>query len=389
MNSKKNRQKLNNASTPSGIPTNDITQIYDLPCDEFQTAGQVAEAYGFKLMLNEKPLGVGGFAKVVKARRLDNDSIVAVKIMDISGKSAKKLKIDAKNELFILEKTNHPHIIRVFTHFIVHMKAQQKNSVYIFMKMAENGSLSEFLRQAKTGFQEPHVRKWFAQVVSAVAHMHSNGIAHRDLKLGNILLDQNLDVKVADFGLSRVSYRKKVGTIMSTEFKGTITYMAPEILRIKLEKDKPSDEITDMTEETDKSVLAYNTFFADVWALGVILFTIVNRKYLFDIDKKPEQKVTQEDYVFMYNQQKNFDPHKMVQWSRYWPKKCPEYEDMIKKIFVFDPKARIKITEMCEHPWIVRDINEINDKIKAKLQKEKASPKNAQLTSSAISSQFS
>lgn len=346
------------ASSPSGIPTFDITQIYELPNDEYKTAEDVAFAYGFELLLNEKPLGEGGYAKVIKAKIIDSGTLVAVKIMDISGKNTKRLRMDAKNELFILEKTEHPHIVKVYTHFIVHYKEQQKNCVYIFMRMAESGSLSDYLRQAKYGFPEELVRKMFAQMVSAVAHMHSKGIAHRDLKLGNILLDRHLDVKVADFGLSRVSFRRKTGNIMSVEFKGTITYMAPEILRLKLEK-----ETNEATEDTDRT-LAYNTFYADVWALGVILFTMANRKYLFDIEKKPTQKINREDYISMFNQQKNFSTDKVTQWSRYWDKPSPQYEELIKRIFVFDAEKRIKISEICQHIWIRDEMYAINEKIK-------------------------
>ena len=207
------------------------------------------------------------------------------------------------------------------------------------MQFAENGSLSQLLRQTKQPFDETKAKRLFAQMVSAVSHMHEIGIAHRDLKMGNILLDKNFNVFFTDFGLSRVSYReRRGGTVMSKQYTGTFPYMAPEILVIKT--NKFGDHY-------------YSPFTADVWALGVILYTLINRCYPFGDDKTKPQK--------MIENQLKFETSKAVV-NRY-SKPSHDLEIIIRRIFVFDSKHRIKITELMEQNWIKQEIKIINDKI--------------------------
>lgn len=159
-------------------------------------------------------------------------------------------KASAKNELFIIQRTQHPHIIKLYGHFIVDV--ENVRHVFIFMQFAEGLSLSRYMRLKEVKenmLPEKTCQRFAGQIISAVNHMHSKGIAHCDLKMGNVLLDKDQNCLVADFGLSLVAYRpSKGGTQMSSKFKGTRSYMSPEILLLQ-----------------EYSNVTYNPFTADCW----------------------------------------------------------------------------------------------------------------------------
>ncbi|XP_054162012.1 testis-specific serine/threonine-protein kinase 2-like [Oppia nitens] len=342
------QQALQAASSPSNLPTLDLTIMYDLPDNKYKTVDNIIDYHGFQL-LNEE-LGRGGVGVVYKGRRKIDNSFVAIKVMDISGKYYKSLKADAKNELFVMQKTSHPYIIQIYSHFIVRYTIENITKVYIMMRLAENKSLSEYVRQLTTGMDEIRAKRMFAQIVSAVSHMHSFGIAHSDLKMGNILLDKDMNVLVSDFGLSRVNFReKKGGVIMSTKFMGTVPYMAPEILNLKLKRNTQ-----------------YNPFITDVWALGIILFIIINRYYPFGgenckpgaggrLDKPKQEK---QCFTEMIKKMQSFDKNPSQPFNRYM-KASPEFEDIIRRLFTFNPDKRITIRDLSRHPWISQEIDSI------------------------------
>ena len=144
-----------------------------------------------------------------KAIRTRDNLPVACKRLQMLD-SARRANISAKNELFVMERVDHPHIIKMYQHFIVDFAGTR--FVYIFMQLAEGDSLSVYMRaKVKFGLPEPVCKRMMAEMVTAVNHMHSKGIAHRDLKMGNILLDQNTTCLVSDFGLSRVAFRPSKG----------------------------------------------------------------------------------------------------------------------------------------------------------------------------------
>jgi len=143
---------------------------------------------------------------------------------------------------------DHINIIKLYEHFLIDEK------VYIFLEFASSGTLSEYVRK-RGPLKETKARKWFKQICSGLYHMHSHGISHRgllkflilfffsieltvkifsDLKLGNILIDENRNCKITDFGLSRVSYRKGYGIFYCTSYCGTEPYMEPSSNYFKL-----------------------------------------------------------------------------------------------------------------------------------------------------------
>lgn len=324
--SKSPAQSLKLISSASKITTSDLTQIYRIPNRQFLTIDQVIHANGFKL---GEQIGKGSFATVYKANRVEDPrTLLACKVMNISAMNVKN-RVSAKNELFILEKVCHPHVVRLYKHFII--ECGTSRSVYIFMQFAENQSLSVYMRNQKVGLNEPMAKRVFTQIVSAVDHMHHQGIAHRDLKMGNILLDKCMNCLVADFGLSRVSYRmSKGGTIMSNHFCGTRPYMAPEILLTK------------------KFHVEYDPFIADVWAIGVILFCVLNRTYPFVdgprmVERQMEHNVKMKNTSFPVGE---------------------DLEDLITRLLDPSVERRITLPKTMVHPWCKDEFRSVQDYVR-------------------------
>jgi cell cycle serine/threonine-protein kinase CDC5/MSD2 len=147
-------------------------------------------------------------------------------------------------EIKIHKSLNHPNIVNFQDCF------EDDANVYMTLELCHNGSLMDMLRRRRR-FTEPEARFFMVQLLGACHYMHTHQVIHRDLKLGNIFLDSNMNVKVGDFGLAALiespGERKK--TIC-----GTPNYIAPEVLF-----------------DTANG----HSFEVDTWSIGVILYTLV------------------------------------------------------------------------------------------------------------------
>lgn len=271
--------------------------------------------------LREK-LGAGAFASVFRTIRLKDSFDLACKVIEIKRKRRERLT-DLKNELYVLEKVEHSNIVKLYEHFVIDDK------VYIFMEFAPGGTLSEFVRK-KGPIRERKARVLFIEIASAIQHLHRLNIAHRDLKLGNILLDGHHQCKVTDFGLSRISYKPSKGVLYCTSCCGTEPYMAPEILK------KRSD-----------GTRLYDPMVADIWALGVCLYAMINKAYPFN----PEDKE-----LMISNQLHR--KWKFVRKQR--NKLSPEVKDMVRHMLEPNPRKRITMLGIMQHPW-VKDVTSGTD----------------------------
>lgn len=308
---------LRQFSAPSGLDTEDLTTVYRLPNAHYKCDQDVLNERGIKLL---NKIDEGGFAKVYLAKCGNSDSkLDACKIIDI-GNDPDNVKLnDIKNELFVLEKVKHPHIICMQQHFIIN------ENLYIFMDFANSGNMFNFM-QLHGAMPESLAKKPFAQIVSGVAYMHAQKIAHRDLKLSNILLDcdpaGNLQILIADFGLSRVVYRKKKGMVMCKSFCGTPNYMAPELKRRH----------------------RYNAFMIDIYALGVMLFVILHSAYPFNV--KDDDKALREA--------QNLE----IQWSEAIPI-GEEGRQLVLKLLQPHEHQRMTMRELISNHWYQSDMEEI------------------------------
>jgi tRNA A-37 threonylcarbamoyl transferase component Bud32 len=188
-----------------------------------------------------KSIGQGAYAVVKEGKHRLDGHRVAIKIYEKFRISSKDKKANVENEISILKVLQHPNIPK----FIDTIDTQK--CVYIIMEYVRGVSLltfakSKFHRQ----FPEGECLKIFSQIISAIQYCHSKGISHRDIKMDNIIIDRQLNVKLIDFGFG--TYTKDKVTV----FCGTPSYMCPEIV----------------------TKVPYYGHMADIWALGILFYTL-------------------------------------------------------------------------------------------------------------------
>ncbi|XP_054457799.1 serine/threonine-protein kinase MARK2 isoform X9 [Anoplopoma fimbria] len=195
-----------------------------------------------------KTIGKGNFAKVKLARHVLTGKEVAVKIIDktqLNSSSLQKLF----REVRIMKMLNHPNIVKLFE------VIETEKTLYLVMEYASGGEVFDYL-VAHGRMKEKEARAKFRQIVSAVQYCHQKCIVHRDLKAENLLLDADMNIKIADFGFSN---EFTLGNKLDT-FCGSPPYAAPELFQGK----------------------KYDGPEVDVWSLGVILYTLVSGSLPFD-----------------------------------------------------------------------------------------------------------
>ncbi|CZS98326.1 related to protein kinase CDC5 [Rhynchosporium agropyri] len=197
-----------------------------------------------------KCLGKGGFAICYDGQLAGTKKKYALKIVK-SHMPQKKMEQKFQTELQIHSKMNHANIVQF------HRAFSYEKCTYIVLELCPNGSLMDMVKKRKF-ITEPEVRFWTVQMAGAIKYMHSKGIIHRDLKMGNIFLDKDMNVKVGDFGLAALLMSgKDWQACRRTTLCGTPNYIAPEILS----KDKGGH---------DHAV--------DIWSLGIIIFAMLTGK---------------------------------------------------------------------------------------------------------------
>ncbi|XP_065426432.1 serine/threonine-protein kinase SIK2 isoform X5 [Chrysemys picta bellii] len=165
----------------------------------------------------EGTLGKGNFAVVKLGRHRITRSEVAIKIIDKSQLDAVNLE-KIYREVQIMKMLDHPHIIKLY------QVMETKSMLYLVTEYAKNGEIFDYL--ANHGrLSEPEARRKFWQILSAVEYCHSRKIVHRDLKAENLLLDNNMNIKIADFGFGNFY---KSGEPLTT-WCGSPPYAAPEV----------------------------------------------------------------------------------------------------------------------------------------------------------------
>lgn len=202
-----------------------------------------------------KKIGKGSYATVVSALYEDNKQKIqlACKIVDKAKAPSDFLEKFLPRELDIITKLEHPYIIQV------HSILQRGPKIFIFMRHAENGDLLEYVK-TKGPIVEHQAKVWFFQMVKGLKYLHSQGIAHRDLKCENILISKRMNIKIADFGFARYCQDERGTSLLSLTYCGSAAYAAPEVVNGS----------------------PYDPKLADVWSIGVILFIMLNASMPFD-----------------------------------------------------------------------------------------------------------
>ncbi|XP_046599321.1 serine/threonine-protein kinase SIK2 isoform X1 [Neodiprion lecontei] len=249
----------------------------------------------------EGTIGKGNFAVVKLARHRITKTEVAIKIID-------KTQLDSTNlekvyrEVEIMKQLEHPHIVKLY------QVMETKNMIYMVCEYASRGEIFDYIaRYGRMG--EPRARATFAQILSAVEYCHAIGVAHRDLKAENLLLDAQMNVKIADFGFSN---RFSPGERLST-WCGSPPYAAPEVFR---GKHYAGPEI-------------------DVWSLGVVLYVLVCGALPFDGStlQSLRDRVLSGRFRIPY----------------FMSTDC---ENLIRKMLVLEPGKRYTIPQIKRHRWM-------------------------------------
>ncbi|XP_074846035.1 serine/threonine-protein kinase MARK1 isoform X4 [Carettochelys insculpta] len=248
-----------------------------------------------------KTIGKGNFAKVKLARHVLTGREVAVKIIDktqLNPTSLQKLF----REVRIMKILNHPSIVKLFE------VIETEKTLYLVMEYASGGEVFDYL-VAHGRMKEKEARAKFRQIVSAVQYCHQKCIVHRDLKAENLLLDADMNIKIADFGFSN---EFTIGNKLDT-FCGSPPYAAPELFQGK----------------------KYDGPEVDVWSLGVILYTLVSGSLPFDGQnlKELRERVLRGKYRIPF----------------YMSTDC---ENLLKKLLVLNPIKRGSLEQIMKDRWM-------------------------------------
>ncbi|XP_029128719.1 CBL-interacting serine/threonine-protein kinase 9 isoform X3 [Cajanus cajan] len=249
-----------------------------------------------------KTIGEGSFARVKFARNVENDSHVAIKILDRNHVLKHKMMEQLQKEISAMKMINHPNVIKIYE------VMASKTKIYIVLELVNGGEL--FDKIATNGrLKEDEARSYFHQLINAVDYCHSRGVYHRDLKPENLLLDSNGILKVSDFGLS--TYAHQEDELLRTAC-GTPNYVAPEVLNDR----------------------GYVGSASDIWSCGVILFVLMAGYLPFD----------EPNHAALY---KKIGRAQFACPSWF----SPEAKKLLKRILDPNPLTRIKIPELLQDEW--------------------------------------
>ncbi|XP_068314947.1 CBL-interacting serine/threonine-protein kinase 6-like [Pyrus communis] len=256
-------------------------------------------------------LGHGTFAKVYHARHLPSGKNVAMKVV---GKE-KVIKVgmmeQVKREISVMRMVKHPNIVEL------HEVLASKSKIYFAMDLVRGGEL--FAKIAKGRLKEDVARVYFQQLISAIDFCHSRGVYHRDLKPENLLLDEDGNLKVTDFGLSAFTEHLKQDGLLHTTC-GTPAYVAPEVIGKK----------------------GYDGAKADLWSCGVILYVLLAGFLPFQDD----------NLVAMYRKIYRGD-FKCPPWL------SSEARRLVTKLLDPNPSTRITISKVMDSSWFKKSVPKI------------------------------
>lgn len=254
-----------------------------------------------------KTLGEGSFGKVKLAYHTTTGQRVALKIINRKTLAKSDMQGRIEREISYLRLLNHPHIIKLYD------VIKSKEEIIMVIEYAGK-ELFEYIVQ--NGRMKDHqARRFFQQIIAAIEYCHSHKIVHRDLKPENLLLDDQLNIKIADFGLSNIM---SDGNFLKTSC-GSPNYAAPEVISGKL----------------------YAGPEVDVWSCGVILYVMLCGRLPFDDESIPAlfKKISNGVYTL---------PHDLSSGAK----------NLLTRMLVVNPLNRITMLEIMDDEWFKVDLPE-------------------------------
>ncbi|XP_062358527.1 serine/threonine-protein kinase 10 isoform X2 [Cinclus cinclus] len=276
-------------------------------------------------------LGDGAFGKVYKAKNKETGALAAAKVIET--KSEDELE-DYMVEIEILATCDHPHIVKLLGAFYWDGK------LWIMIEFCPGGAVDATMLELDRGLTEPQIQVICRQMLEALHYLHSKRIIHRDLKAGNVLLTQDGDIKLADFGVSA----KNMKTLQKRDsFIGTPYWMAPEVVMCETMKDTPYD------------------YKADIWSLGITLIEMAQIE-------PPHHELNPMRVLLKIAKS---DPPTLScpsKWSL-------EFRDFLKKALDKNPETRPTAAQLLEHPFVSkvtsnRALRELVAEAKAEVMEE-------------------
>ena len=240
-------------------------------------------------------------------------------------------------ETDLMKKLNHPNITKILEMF------EDEKYFMIIMEYINGGNLFSFVKKRRK-LSEKTAKFLFRQIILGIKYIHEQNIVHRDIKLENLLIDLNNNVKICDFGIGRKIKNKNQ---LLHDQCGTLMYMAPEILLSSKEK-------------------GYEGFPVDIWSSGISLYIMLSGTLPFNYKNKKnteenEEEENEEDEESISEKSKSNkkdDDNFKLQYSIVYkePKKIEkisdEARDLLKGLLNKDPKKRLTCEQILNHPWL-------------------------------------
>ncbi|XP_062111408.1 serine/threonine-protein kinase 1 [Humulus lupulus] len=274
--------KISCSSIPDSVTREDPTTKYEL--------------------LNE--LGKGSYGAVYKARDLKTSELVAIKVISLS--EGEEGYEEIRGEIEMLQQCSHPNVVRYLGSY------QGEEYLWIVMEYCGGGSVADLMNVTEESLEEPQIAYICREALKGLAYLHSIFKVHRDIKGGNILLTEQGDVKLGDFGVAAQLTRTMS---KRNTFIGTPHWMAPEVIQ---------------ESRYDGKV--------DVWALGVSAIEMAE-------GLPPRSAVHPMRVLFMIS----IEPAPMLEDKEKW---SLVFHDFVAKCLTKEPRLRPTASEMLKHKFI-------------------------------------
>jgi len=260
-------------------------------------------------------LGMGVSSTVRRFVEKETGDEYAVKIIDISeAEHGSDIMESTHSEIQVLRMVQgHPYVIEL------HGVFESETHIFLVFELLRQGELFDYLTTVVT-LSEKKTKHIMKQLFEALLHTHDKAVVHRDVKPENILLDDNLDIKLTDFGFARIL---RPGEELY-DLVGTPGYLAPELLKANMQETAPGYR-----------------FEVDTWACGVVMYTLL-------VGCPP----------FWHRKQmvmlRNIMEAKFTFGSPEWDDVTDAPKDLIRRLLVLDPARRITVREALQHPFFHR-----------------------------------